>query len=103
MNSSSISQSIPPGSDVTIRCEFEGNPRPDPSAAVEWYRDGVKLDSNSGVSTSMFDSSLTIQNFRASAVYQCHVTNVHGSDTASVFLCLQRQGRLAVQLHTLNL
>lgn len=59
------------------------------SSAVEWYQDGVRLDSGIFMPNS---STLTIQDFRISAVYQCHVTNEHGSDMASVFFCLQRQG-----------
>ena len=83
----SESQSIPPGSDVSIFCQFDGRPVP---TAVEWYRDGVLVES--GIFTTEFNSTLNLYNFRSTAVYQCHVTNIHGSDTASVFLCLQHQG-----------
>ena len=90
MRSSADSHSIPPGSDVTLHCQFSGRPAP---TRVEWYRDGARVDSSSSVSTSDSVSSLTIENFGRSEVYQCRVSNQHGSDKSSFFLCLEQQGR----------
>ena len=80
-------QSIPRGRDVTIECHFSGIPTP----SVEWFRDGVLI--NTGITNPTASLSiLSLSNVKITSVYQCHVSNQHGSDTAMLLLCSQIPG-----------
>lgn len=74
---------------MTIHCQFDGRPFPNP-AQVEWYRDGVRIDSDS-ISGNI--TSLRVTDVQQSSVYQCRVSNEHGSDLASVSLCVEQEGK----------
>lgn len=89
MESSDISRLVPRGSSVTIHCQFNGRPFPSPDQ-VEWYRDGLQVGS---ASTSDNTSSLRVANLQLSSVYQCRVSNEHGSGLASVFLCVEQESK----------
>lgn len=76
---------IPNGADVSIRCEYTGVPIP---STVEWTQDGRVVQV--GVVTDEGVSTLSVTS--AGSVYQCHVTNQYGRDTAFVYICSDEQG-----------
>ena len=78
---------VPSGSDITIKCQFSGVPIPN---KVKWTRDGSLV--NVGVVTEGGVSTLSVIGFNTHDVYQCHVENEYGRDTASVYLCSIKEG-----------
>ncbi len=78
---------IPGGSDVTLQCEYSGVPIP---STVEWTLDGEAV--SVGVVTEGGVSKLNVEGVTSGGVYQCHVGNQYGRDSASVYICLEEQG-----------
>ena len=87
MASESSSQSIPLGGSISLECEFSGIPIP---GTVEWTRDGVSV-TDGIIQTLSSISNLTVPTVSESGIYQCHVENVHGRDSQTVFLCAAEQ------------
>ena len=79
-------QSIPLGDSAILECEFNGIPTP---ITVDWTRDGVSI--TNGILQRNNTSTLTIPSLTESAIYQCHVENIYGKDSQSVFLCAVEQ------------
>ena len=77
--------SIPPGGGAILECEFSGIPIP---STVEWTRNGVDMNEIILESNS---SNLSVPILNESAVYQCHVENMYGKDSQTVFLCAVEQ------------
>lgn len=78
---------IPSGADITIRCRYTGVPIPN---QVEWTQDGALIQDS--VVTEEGVSTLTVRGVVSGGVYQCHVTNQYGRDTASIYVCPAEQG-----------
>ena len=94
--SESNSHSIPLGSSVSLECEVSGTPTP----TVEWTRDGVSItDEATQTLNSISNLSVSTVTVSESGIYQCHVENVHGRDSRTVFLCfIEQEGRYDIQL-----
>ena len=84
---SSLMSPVPSGADVALKCEYSGVPTP---STVEWTLDGVNV--SVGVVTEGGVSMLTLTGVTSGGVYQCHVRNQYGRDSASVYICLEEQG-----------
>ena len=80
--------SVPDGTDVTIQCQFSGMP----TANVVWYRDGTMITTGIETNLSIFLSTLSLSDIQTAGVYQCHVSNEFGRDTATLFLCRETPG-----------
>ena len=61
---------------------------------MQWYRNGIKVDSSSSLTVQVEGNrtTLRVSDVQQSAVYQCQVSNEHGSQLASVFLCTEQEG-----------
>ena len=78
-------QSIPAGDSAILECEFSGIPTPN---TVDWTRDGISI-TNQNLNRNV--SSVIVSDLSDSGIYQCHVENVYGKDSQTVFLCAEEQ------------
>nr|AKR04374.1 peroxidasin [Chilo suppressalis] len=74
------------GTSVQMPCEVES----EPSAVVEWSKDGSRIGDNDRISITLI-GSLIINNLTVTDTgrYECTVFNIYGRDTASVYLTVK--------------
>ncbi|XP_024231415.1 cell adhesion molecule L1-like a isoform X3 [Oncorhynchus tshawytscha] len=69
------------GSDVHIKCSASGKPRP----VISWRKNGQPLDDGPSTNRQVLDDTIVLHRARPedSAVYQCEVSNRHGTILAN--------------------
>uniref|UniRef100_A0A674D6U6 Neural cell adhesion molecule L1-like protein n=1 Tax=Salmo trutta TaxID=8032 RepID=A0A674D6U6_SALTR len=69
------------GSDVHIKCSASGKPRP----VISWRKNGQPLDDGPSSNRQVLDDTIVLHRARPedSAVYQCEVSNRHGTILAN--------------------
>lgn len=92
-----IDASIPEGEQFTFYCQVMGNPTP----SVEWFKDGISIQSNSDYRTSFNNGNctLTIEEtlIADTARFTCKATNDAGQDATAANL-LVRENVVAEKL-----
>uniref|UniRef100_A0A674D6P8 Neural cell adhesion molecule L1-like protein n=1 Tax=Salmo trutta TaxID=8032 RepID=A0A674D6P8_SALTR len=77
------------GSDVHIKCSASGKPRP----VISWRKNGQPLDDGPSSNRQVLDDTIVLHRARPedSAVYQCEVSNRHGTILANANIMIISQ------------
>uniref|UniRef100_A0A8C8IKA2 Neural cell adhesion molecule L1-like protein n=1 Tax=Oncorhynchus tshawytscha TaxID=74940 RepID=A0A8C8IKA2_ONCTS len=77
------------GSDVHIKCSASGKPRP----VISWRKNGQPLDDGPSTNRQVLDDTIVLHRARPedSAVYQCEVSNRHGTILANANIMIISQ------------